>query len=253
MHMDVRRYGDDTDPVVDEMYMRKYGHPFNKPYRVEDVDAYVFPERDTLCGKGMMLFKRYKASGDKTHCWMSFCECNHYGRLCAKCRELNTSDFYGLEVPLCPEDMTALYQILAEEGWKVPQVYQWLHFWVREHGKFLDSRVTKFVFWRYDKFSIFGMGGSIHKFFRYLFDFVKAGNYKYPYQKYKRCNKPGFVANGPRSAEVNTGDAALKMSMEVYGRGEEFQEMESVARGKRKRVHYTKVSWGPCASCTRRG
>uniref|UniRef100_A0A6C0K0N0 Uncharacterized protein n=1 Tax=viral metagenome TaxID=1070528 RepID=A0A6C0K0N0_9ZZZZ len=234
---------------VDRDYIKKYGHPFEKPYRQEDVDAYVFPERDTLCGNGMMLYHRYKASGDKTFCWMSFCACNHYGRLCAKCRELNTSYFHGLEVPLCPEDMTDLHRILAEEeGWRVSQIYQWLHFWIQEHGKFLDHRVTKFVFWRYDKFSIFGMGGSIHKFFRYLYCFVKNGNYKYPYQKYKRCRKPSFVPDGPQSAEVNTADAALKLSMEVYSHGEEFQEMECVTRGKRKRTKYTKVLWGPMCS-----
>lgn len=224
--------------------MEKY--PCETPYREEDIHTPVFPERDHLCGKGMMLYHRYKASRDKTHCWISFCDCNHYGRLCTDCRKLNTSDFHGLEVPLCSEDMTDLHRILAEEeGWSIPQIYLWLHFWIREHGKFLDPRETKFVFWRYDKFSIFGMGGSIHKFFRYLYHFVKAGKYKCPYQKYKRCRNPSLVPDGPRSAEVNTGDAALKLSMEVYGRGEEFQEMESVKRGKRKRVIYTRVSWAP--------
>lgn len=233
------RYGDDA--AIDRDYMRKYGHPFEKPYCEEDVGAYVFPERDNLCGYGLMLYKRYQASRDKTHCWMSFCSCNPYdGQLCTKCQELNTSDFYGLKVPLCPEDMTALYEIFAKEGWKVPQVYQWVHFWIREYGKYVDCRIKKFVFWHY-------MDQSVHKFFRYLFDFVKAvtNHDRGPYISYHWDIRPNFIVDGPRSAKVKMPDAALKLSMEVYGRGEEFHEMESVVR---KRLEYTKVSWGPMCS-----
>lgn len=227
---------------MDRDYMRKYGHPFKKPYREEDVGAYVFPERDNLCGKGLMLYRRYEASKDKTYCSMSFCSCNHYGKLCAKCLELNISDFYGLEVPLCQEDTTFLVRHLVKEGWKVPQVYQWLDFWVRKHGKYPDYRVTKFVFWHYDSF---GMGGSVHKFFRYLFNFVREEKYKS--SPYRWEKNPSFISDGPRSAMVNTVDVTLQLSMRVYGGGDEFQEMATVERGERN-TKYTRVSWGPMRS-----
>jgi hypothetical protein len=248
IHLSMNTYFSDSD--LDKKFMMKYGHPYEKPFREEDVNAYVFPERDDLCGKGMLLYNRYHASGDKTHCWLSKCDCNHYGKLCGHCRILNTSDFYGLEVPLCPEDMTLLSQKLIAEGWKAPQIYQWLHFWIQEHNKFLNYKVCKFVFWRYDKFSIFGMGGSVHKFFRYLFSFVMKGKHHgdiyVPYQRNDGSKpKPSFLPDGPHSAKVNTGDAALQLSLKIYARGDEIKDMETVEMGKKNhKLPYTKVSWG---------
>jgi len=66
-----------------------------------------------------------------------------------------------------------------------------------------------------------------------------------PYQRNDGSKpKPSFFPDGPHSAKVNTGDAALQLSLKIYARCDEFKEMQTTEVG-RKKLKYTVVSWAP--------
>jgi len=182
-----RTIGDDS--LLDKRYREQYGHGFYKIYEAGDEDKAVFPERDTLCGNGMLLYHRYRKAvfpsyemgslrmrgydPEIPHVYMTKCYCNHYGSLCKECRSLNTTSFWGLDIPLCPEDFREVKTLLVDNlGWTMLGWYAWLSFWIEQIGLRYSDR-DRLVFWSYSTFGCHSAHNSPHKMFRYLMNGIR--------------------------------------------------------------------------------
>jgi len=216
---------------LDDESIKKYGHKWYKEYEDGDENRVVFPERDKLSGNNMILYHRYKIATvpfsesekhdlvrrgydlNKKYVYMTFCHCNHYGNLCSDCKMLNTTEYLGLSVPLCREDFISLRQYVFEIcGWNEINLYEWIEFWIEEFQKYRYDYKRGFVFWKYEKFKYM----TLFKFFRYLFYYVIKKNNRSIYGSYLYKEKPMERRISEKIAEIRSGNAMIKLSMDIY-------------------------------------
>lgn len=174
----------------------------------EDGDEHllVSPERDYATR--VFFYKRHVRIGDKAcpvRCGCAFLTFS----LCHDCASLNTTDFYGLNVPLNPEDWRVLWGVMtATHLWSDKQLYEWAAFW----SKCAESRritTKQLVFFRHDKFSRL----CTHEFFQYLYDFVVVR--KVPHANRHVPNDQHYIKND--RVVVATADSAIRASFLIYG------------------------------------
>jgi hypothetical protein len=221
---------------LDQNYMEKYGHGFYKEYENGDENRYVFPERDTLSGNGIYLYHKYKICStfgskeknelkyrgydpNKKYVWMSFCPCNHFGQICENCKNLNTTEFLGLSVPLCKEDFTELQNYLKDHYGLNDSLmlYEWLEFWINEYTKYRTIYgERKLVFWNYSNFkygSIYTR--SIFQFFRFIFEYIV----KKKYPNYEKYDKILYRKISEGIVEIRSCIVLLEFTINIYKKG----------------------------------
>lgn len=248
----MNRYRYYDSKKLDEKSLEKYGHKWYKEYEDGDEHRAVFPERDSLCGNNIFLYHRYKISSNliwgcemhdfirrgydvnKRYVYMTFCHCNHYGNLCSDCKTLNTTDYLGLSVPLCPEDFMFLQKMVSQHlQWNDLIFYGWLEFWITEYTKYRYNYSRQLKFWNFKKFRYM----SLHQFFRYLFQYIK--EYRYKYTSFYKM-KPMMRKVSDQSAHVRSGDAVIKLSIEIF---QENQQISDIKRTKNRK--WDCISWIP--------
>lgn len=179
-----------------------------KDWEEGDEHLLVRPERDYT--SRVFFYKRYVRLGDSAcpvRCGCSYVYCGF--SLCPNCASLNTTIFYGMSVPINPDDWRVLKDVMTTTHlWSDKQLYEWAAFWV----KCADSRLSytkQLVFFRDDKF----LRLSTHEFFQYLYDFIVIR--KVPHANRHVPNDQHRV-HGDR-AVVFTADAAIRASFMIYG------------------------------------
>ena len=167
-----------------------------KDWEEGDEQLWVDPERD--CETGLFRYKRY-VRYKNTACPVR-CACGCYGTsLCPMCEGLNTSVFYGMDVPLNPEDWGGLRAVLTGTHlWSDGQVYGWLSFWIK------CVSCKRLVFFDHERV-------NTHGFFQYLYDFVVG----------RRVPPASALGDHHRvvgdRVVISTRDAAIRASFLIYG------------------------------------
>lgn len=198
------------------------GHMFCKTFQEGDDKLLLEPHRDC---SGIFLYKRYKQYTHNGSALLRRCPCNHYGELCQYCIVLNTSDFYGLEVPLNPEDWGKMKDFfLKNQKWTEKYLYYWLLFWIKKIEDRWSSK-KRLIFFSYDKF--FRM--NTHAFFYYMCKFIideKVLAYDPPRHKPCKVDKDGHVVKYPTQQialhecrAIITCDAMIRLSFRIYKKG----------------------------------
>lgn len=237
---------------LDDRWKQKYGHGWYKVYEDGDEDRPVFPERDTLCGKGMILYHRYKKIqpriGSDEHVYMTVCPCNHYGNLCRDCRPLNTTTYEGLEVPICPEDFMEMKRIVfeADRGWTPTRWFAWLDLWITILENRRTGRGERAVFFDYAKFSVCSSYSTPHRFFRYILEFIQKKRWSQASCDWGRSPqgtvRPLALHLSDTETAVRSGDAMLRWTLLMYAQGRSVRSMHT-DRNHRRRGRWTRLRW----------
>lgn len=206
---------------------------YNTYDEVDQRKLLLEPHRDI---SGIFLYKTY----DEKEALLLPCSCNDYGMMCEDCEVLNTSYFYGLKVPLNPEDFNEWkHFFLKEHQWTEENWYNWLSFWIRQ----LDNRHSyhqRLIFFSDEKF----MYMSNHNFFYYLFNFTKSGDVflkdpigrPLPLDVKKRGMKIRNIR--PDHITLITGDATIRFTYQLYKEGGRVKSIDTGFRSK-SLIHFS--------------
>lgn len=226
--------------------MAKYGHGFYKEYEEGDEDRTVFPEPSVI--SGMVLYHRYKLAAIPDtdirmakagrHVYMVLCYCDHYGKLCADCASLNTTDFFGCSVPLSSADFKTLrHYVIRDCGWDDMILYQWIVFWIQQYTNRYHYQ-DALIFWCYPAFRNI----SLHRFFRYLYNFIVCARYRHVNTMYKKRLLYKYVSD--TSADVRGGDVMIRLSIQLYGTNHDIistlQTFQPQFQRRWNRIHWKK-------------
>jgi len=203
--------------TVDERSMKKFGHPFRKPYEDGDEHRFFLPERQY--GE-FIVYHRYTHYQGSSHCTTHPCYCYQGGHLCWMCAPLNTTSFYDLKVPIDPERFSELKRILQDEcQLSTAQMYNWLSFWMHDifPKRYSYDTMTP-VFFEYRQYTLSDKIRTNYAFMSFLFDLLKTKTNKKKYKELNYGNKASFEID-PSNADrvkIRTLKALLKWSIEVY-------------------------------------
>lgn len=239
-----------SDPIIKDSLKKnnltKCGHLFKKTFREgEDDKLLLEPHRDH---DGVFIYNRYK-NYVKDDALLVPCSCNHYGKMCQYCIVLNTSDYYGMDVPLNPEDFETMKKIfLKDQGWTENNFYSWLEFWIKtlENKRWTGDYTKEFVFLRYRKFFY----KSTHQIFYYIFQFITS---KKVFLIDPENRKPlpvdvnGGVIKKPHQGQktlkdcvaIITGDAMIRLSYHLYKKSGRVVSYLTNINNTYTVVHYT--------------
>lgn len=205
---------DTTD--VDKACMKKYGHPFLKPYRDGDEHRLFLPMRQFGT---FIVYHRYACYKGQRHCHAHPCYCYQNGRICKDCAPLNTTVFYDLHVPIDPERFSEMKHVLMHEcRLSMIQIYNWLSFWLHDvFPKRFSYEETTPIFFHYTDTWIYEYTQTSYRFMFLLYDFLKKKTFQKIYIDLRYNHKPAFVVHSRDSVCIRTIMALMKWSLEVYG------------------------------------
>lgn len=202
---------------LDEECMKKYGHPFLKPYETGDEHRFFLPERSCGAG-GYMVYHRYKHYEGQTTCHAYLCYCSQGGRICPTCAPLNTTTFFDLDVPLDVERFLHMKRVLQEEcRMSDTQIYNWLSFWMRDViPKRYSHDLSTPIFFSYCVYSLRQKIDTPYSFMSFLYEFVHKKHFKKGYGEFMYDQKASFVKVSHDSVKIRTVKALIKWSIDVY-------------------------------------
>jgi hypothetical protein len=197
--------------------MRKFGHPFLKPYEDGDEDRFFLPER--TYGE-FIVYHRYTHYRGQPHCTAHPCYCYQGGNLCRMCAPLNTTSFYDLEIPIDPERFVQLTRTLKDEcQLSTAQIYNWLSFWIHDvFPRRFSHDTTTPVFFQFRQYTLSDKIRTPFSFMSFLLDLLKIKIHKKKYKELNYRSKAPFEID-PSNADrvkIRTLKALLKWSIEIY-------------------------------------
>lgn len=210
--------------TMDERCMKKFGHPFRKPYEDGDEHRYFLPERQY--GE-FIVYHRYTHYEGQPHCTAHPCYCYQGGNLCWMCAPLNTTSFYDLEVPIDPERFLELTRMLKDEcRMSSVKMYNWLSFWMYDiFPKRYSYGLDVPMFFRcrrlYDKIQ------TNYAFMSLLFDFVKRKKFIMKYEEFDYDDKASFVNLSHDSVNIRTLLSLVKWSIIIYSQNKYIIECQT--------------------------
>lgn len=190
---------------------------------IQEGDERLLLEPHRYHQEGIFLYKRYKMFPYSNIAVLTSCDCLYYRHVCQYCQVLNTSFFHDVEVPLNPEDWSALKQcFLHKYKWTEKNFYHWLCFWI----KVTDRRDLIFFFYQWTPL----YSSDPYTFFYYIFQFIADGKILQPDpERYapRFLDMNGGLIKGPIRGQrtisncvaINTCYALLRLSFRVYGKG----------------------------------
>lgn len=203
---------------LDEVHMKKFGHPFLKPYEDGDEDRFFMPER--TYGEFIVYHRYTYYHKGQPHCSARPCYCYQGGNLCRMCAPLNTTSFYDLEIPIDPERFGQLTCMLRDEcQMSIAQVYNWLSFWVHDvFSKMFSYGPTTPIFFQYHQYTLSDKIRSPFSFMSFLFDLLNIKTHKKKYKELNYGSKASFeiYPSNTDRVKIRTLKALLKWSIDVY-------------------------------------
>jgi hypothetical protein len=193
--------------TVDDYHVKKFGHPYAKPYEDGDHERVFLPERQP---HGLIVYHRYQRINDTPFCKAYACNCAHWGPLCRRCRPLNTTFFQDLEIPIDTDRFSDMQKMLRDIGMSPPQQYNWMSFWV--HNVFpsqyssLNEDKKSPIFFTDPPDSI---RTSFH-FMQTVYVFLQKKHHTRDYEK------DDFETISVESVRIRTYKALIKWSLESY-------------------------------------
>lgn len=200
---------------LDEQCIKKYGHPFLKPYEQGDEHRFFLPER--AFGE-FIVYHRYKHySGQKT-CHAHHCYCYQGGNICKTCAPLNTTSFYDLAVPIDGERFGHMQNILRDDcGMSTIQIYNWLAYWIHDIiPKRYSCDSSTPIFYRLYRRYITIKISTPYSFMSFLYEFVSNKHFKKQYKEFRYDTKPSLVNVSDNSVKIRTVKALFKWSIDIY-------------------------------------
>lgn len=217
-----------SNPNLDAYCIRKYGHPYRKPYEEGDDTKLFLPSR---AFGTFVVYNRYKTcspeqgDGGRRYVHAYGCYCYQGANICTDCRPLNTTHVYGVDVPMDPERFSELKNMVTSRvGLTSVQFYNWVCFWIfqiipkRHHT---DSSTPIFFMYRrlYDKLR------TPYALMFFLFTFIKNNIHTKAYADLNYIDhKSCFAKHSSHEVRLSTFGALVKWSLQVYTRGDFMTE-----------------------------
>ena len=202
---------------LNEKHMKKFGHPFLKPYEPGDEHRFFLPERSY---DDYIVYHRYTIYKTQMKCSATLCYCYQSGSICPTCAPLNTSWLFDLKVPLDPERFTTMKTILHREcGLSTAQIYNWLSFWIHDViSKRFSYDVSTPYFFHYRSSTLQDKIRTPYSFMGFLYTFLKNKEFQKRFTdfNFRWGDKPSFERVSDDVVCIRTVKALVKWSLEVY-------------------------------------